>query len=557
MICLRIRTIPVLACGLWLSLAHPSAADHIKDLQSAAMATRKADFGYWGADPKVYNTWSSHSNRLIPVYTFGTLDAGEGIDLRTYTGPHSLYRDENRLRQLYGRLPEHTRHPDAEYLDQTNVFDMQKAAMLAGRKYIFLVVFDGMDWETTRAAAIYNERKVSYYSGRGTGTHMQDYTAGGTTQYGFMCTSPHNEGTGTDIDKQTVLTPGGKIPGGYDRGLGGPNPWTPGSDPLYMITKNDSTARRHAYTDSSCSMTSMTAGIKTYNNSVNIDAVGQPVPTIAHLAQDRGWSVGLVSSVPISHATPACAYAHNVDRDDYQDLTRDILGLKSISHPNEPLPGVDVIIGGGYGHLKEKDGNQGANHVPGNVYLTEDDLKAVDAKNGGKYVTAVRTAGANGKEILSKAAEEALRTRKRLLGFFGNGKYNGHLPFETADGDYKPARGSRDAEAYEPADLTENPVLSDMTAAALTVLSANPKGFWLMVEAGDVDWANHDNNLDNSIGAVNSGDRAVKVITDWVEKHSDWNESLLIVTADHGHLFNFKNAELLIPPAGETGASSR
>ena len=41
-----------------------------------------------------------------------------------------------------------------------------------------------------------------------------------------------------------------------------------------------------------------------------------------------------------------------------------------------------------------------------------------------------------------------------------------------------------------------------------------------MVEAGDVDWANHDNNLDNSIGAVNSGDDALRAVTDWVEAHA-------------------------------------
>jgi len=84
-----------------------------------------------------------------------------------------------------------------------------------------------------------------------------------------------------------------------------------------------------------------------------------------------------------------------------------------------------------------------------------------------------------------------------------------------------------------------------MTTAALTVLEKNPKGFWLMVEAGDVDWANHDDNIDNSIGAVNSGDAAVKAITDWVEQHSNWMESLLIVTADHGHYLVLEKPELL------------
>ncbi len=524
------------------------ADDYLRDLQNEAMATHKAEFGHWGAEPDKYHQWGNHSNRLIPVYTFGTLDAGAGIDLRSYTGPNSPYRDDNRLRKIYGRTPERTKHPDAEYLDQTNVYDLQHAALLAGRKYIFLVVFDGMDWETTRAAAIYNQQRVRYYSGRGTGTHFQDYTASGTTQYGFMCTSPHNEGTGTDVEKQTVLTPGGKLPGGYNRHLGGPNPWTPGADPLYLIAKNESLSERHAFTDSSCSMTSMTAGIKTYNNAVNVDPTGVPVMTIAHLAQEKGLSIGAVSSVPLSHATPACTYAHNVDRDDYQDLTRDMLGLKSASHPQQALAGMDVVIGGGYGDLKMADRNQASNFAPGNVYLTDDDLKSVDVQHGGKYVTAVRAQGVNGKQQLLQAADTARNSKARLLGFYGVGNYKGHLPFQTADGDFQPARGGRDPEVYSPDDLTENPSLADMTTAALTVLSANPRGFWLMVEPGDVDWANHDNNLDNAIGAVNSGDAAVKVITDWVEKHSHWQESLLIVTADHGHYFHFKNANALLPP---------
>ena len=85
-----------------------------------------------------------------------------------------------------------------------------------------------------------------------------------------------------------------------------------------------------------------------------------------------------------------------------------------------------------------------------------------------------------------------------------------------------------------------------MTTAAIDVLARDEKPFWLMVEAVDVDWANHDDNLDNSIGAVNSGDDAVRVITDWVEAHSNWNESLVIVTSDHGHMLNLVKPELLV-----------
>jgi len=70
-----------------------------------------------------------------------------------------------------------------------------------------------------------------------------------------------------------------------------------------------------------------------------------------------------------------------------------------------------------------------------------------------------------------------------------------------------------------------------------------------MVEAGDVDWANHNDNIDDSIGAVFSGDDAIKAITDWVEQHNAWNDTALIVTADHGHYFVLDDPKILIAPA--------
>ena len=118
------------------------------------------------------------------------------------------------------------------------------------------------------------------------------------------------------------------------------------------------------------------------------------------------------------HATPAAAYSHNVHRDDYQDLTRDLIGLKSVMHPQVPLPGLDVLIGTGFGDIRKTDlvaatetepekNPQGSNFVPGNAYLTDADLEAIDARNGGKYITAIRTAGVNGRMHLSRAAAEA------------------------------------------------------------------------------------------------------------------------------------------------------
>ncbi len=568
---MRIQVFPLrpitLAAVCFLVMNLVAAADHIRDLQTKAIEASKAEFGHWGVDPDNYKLWGTHSNRLIPVYTFGTLTGGTSsnrlgpVDLRNYSGTNSPYRSEPALKRIYGRVPSHTVNPDAEYLDQTNIYDLQMAGFASGKKHVFLVIFDGMDWQTTRAAAIHKTQSVAYTSGRGTGLHFQDYRAGGTTQFGCMCTSPHNQGTKTDPNTQTVLNPGGTMFGGYNVGRGGPNPWTPGTDPLYLISKSTDKAFLHAYTDSSSSATSMTCGIKTFNDGVNIDPTGVPVRTIAHWAQDEGYAVGAVTSVPISHATPAASYAHNVERDDYQDLTRDMLGLKSIAHPTDPLSGLNVLIGAGHGDVRKTDlvaatttepakNPQGTNFVPGNLYLTDADLAAVDAKHGGKYVTAIRTPGVNGRQRLAEAAHEAAAQRKRLLGFYGTAKFK-HLPFATADGRFDPTAGRAVAaktEVYEPADLEENPLLTEMTSAAITVLSKNPKGFWLMVESGDVDWANHDNNIDSSIGAVLSGDAAVKTITDWVETHSNWTESLVIVTADHGHYLFLEQPELLIAP---------
>jgi len=548
----------LLCLDLLLITAVANAEDHVRDLQTAAVKNGHSPIAHWGVDPKNYKEWSTHSNRLIPVYTFGTLGAGEGVDLNSYLGKNSAYRSEAKLKSIYGRVPSNTLNFEAQYCDQTDLAALQRAAFRAGKKHVILMIFDGMDWQTTRLAAIYNEKQVSYSQGRGTGTHFQNYTANGTTQFGFMCVAPLNDGTECDVDTQTVTNPGGKYPGGYNVAKGGAFPWSSPSDDIFYLTGRAPDGKgkgEHPYPDSANTAQAMTSGVKSYNNSINVDYAGQHVSPISHELQTAGFAVGAVTSVPISHATPACSYAQNVDRDDYQDLTRDLLGLPSSSHPTKPLQGLDVLIGGGFGDTATKTGDaekkmrgQGKNFVPGNIWLTATDRRTIDVATGGRYVVVERTAGASGRESLLAAADRAVSSSHRLLGFFGIGSAKGHLPFATADGDFQPAVGrANKIESYTSADLAENPTLADMTAAALMVLDKNKKGFWLMVEAGDVDWANHDNNLDTSIGAVNSGDLAFRVITDWVERHSNWSETLVIVTADHGHYLWLDRPEGLIP----------
>lgn len=530
---LRWGCLLLIVLGCLPSLAS-QGADRLKDLQTKAIEQRRAEWGHWGTNPEKYAGWTSHSNRLIPIYTFG-------ISLESVAGAKSAYRSADRLEQLYSAVPERTLNESADYFDQTGVYELQKAAAEAGKKYIFLVVFDGMDWQTTQAAAIYRSGKVDYREGRGTGLHWLDYR-GAPTDIGCFVTSPHNDGTKCDVDAQTVANAGGVTGGGYDPVKGGTQPWAAGAEPDYLLGLGRD--RPHAVTDSAASATSMCAGVKTYNDAINVDFAGRQVEPIAHRLQQAGYAIGVVTSVPISHATPACAYAQNVHRDDFQDLTRDMLGLKSVSHQTDPLPGVDVLLGGGWGEVVLTDENQGQNFVPGNKYIAPEDLARVDVAQGGRYRVAQRAAGVRGADGLAAAATAAAEQGQRLFGLYG--VKGGHLPFRTADGSYDPVAGVKRAESYTPSDVTENPTLAEMTSAALTVLSKDPDGFWLMVEAGDVDWANHDDNIDNSVGAVISGDDAIRVITDWAEKNRCWDRTALIVTADHGHYLVLEKPEALV-----------
>ncbi|MCA1685962.1 MAG: alkaline phosphatase [Planctomycetia bacterium] len=531
------------------------AGDRLKRLQAANIATarqkveRAYHFGSQG--PKgVYSNHASHTNRLIPIYTFG-----RKIDLGSVTGGNSVYRSPEGLEKLYGYRPENTVNPEAEYADQTDLYRVQAEAVDRGIKHLFVVWFDGLDWPTTRAAALAKTGK-DYTEGKGSGLVFQDYTAGGSARFGYYVTAPSHDKNQPDLDAQTVTIPAASLRGGYDARIAGPNPWTPGPladrAPGYLKgqSANDddkagvTAAGRvlHAYTDSSTSAASFINGKKGYNNGINATDDGTFVPTLFHRLQREGWKVGTATSVAFDHASPAAMYAHNVHRDDYQDLAREMLGLTSVTQQarkDRPHPGLDVVIGAGYGQEATDRGlqAQGKNARPGNLYLADDDLAAVDVRNGGQYVVAHTEAGVNGGKALNDAAATAAKGGHRLFGFFGAKGALNHLPYRTADGQFDPAPDlDGKADAYTPADLAEQPTLADMTRAALTAITADPgRKFALFIEAGDVDFALHKNNLDNAVGAVHSGEDAVRVVIEWVEAHSNWDDSALVVTADHGH----------------------
>ncbi len=569
---IRYRSLVALIVALIAPAAHASAADAdvdpIRALQldyvakSKEKAPRAFHFGSQGPGD-VFSNHDSHTNRLIPVYTFGPT-----LDLGAVTGSNSLYRDAAKVRKLYGALPENTVNPDAQYADQSDLYRVMKEAVGRGAKHLFVIWFDGMDWETTRAAAIVKSGQV-YGSGKGSGLSFQDADAGGSARFGWYVTSPSHEWKASDVDSQRPPT---WLGGGYDAEVAGPDPWTLGplgaKAPGYLKGQSATDAELkairdagrvvHAYTDSAPSAGEFATGVKSYNHGINVGEDGKPLPTLFNELQEKsGWKVGTVTSVPFDHASPAAFYAHNAIRDDYQDLGRDMLGLPGIAQDGTAKlkdaahAGLDVVIGVGLGHegKPEELAKQGKNAVKGNLFLAEEDLEKIDVRNGGKYVIARRTPGVEGRAGLVDAAAQAARGGKRLFGFYG-GTDKDHLPYRTADGQYDPVHGIRGkAETYTPADLRENPTLAEMTTAALAALSADPKvPFALFVEAGDVDFALHDNNLDNAVGAVLSGDEAVKIILDWVDAHGGWADSALIVTADHGHYLVLDDPKALISP---------
>jgi alkaline phosphatase len=535
------------------------SSDLLKDLQTQYVATSKEKkprvyhFGSQGPGAE-FSNHHSHSNRLVPVYIFG-----RKANLGAVTGENSRYRNAEKIEEAYGVLPANTVNPRAVYADQSDLYRVQKDAIARGVKHVFIVWFDGLDWPTTQAAAILKTGKV-YTEGKGSGLFFQDYTGDGVAQYGFVVTSPTHDRSNQDIDRQLVTIPADSLGGGYDAEIAGPNPWTPGPlaslAPGYLkgqsADANDRAGVRsagrvlHAYTDSSQSAAELVSGVKSFNSGLNIADDNRLVTTLFHELQDQGWKVGTVTSVPFCHASPAGMYAQNVERYDYQDIARAMLGLRGVIQEARQArlhPGLDVLIGTGFGieATPKQLEDQGQNAVPGNLFLTDVDFAAIDLKNGGKYVCVQTKIGKSGGQVLRAAAAHAIQKGARLFGFFGTENFD-HLPFRTADGRYDPAPSidqksgnSAAPEKYTPAELDSQPTLAEMAEAALDVLSNGGRPFILFIEAGDVDFALHGNNLDNAIGAIHSGEAAVANVVHWVETHSNWDDSLLIVSSDHGH----------------------
>ena len=284
-----------------------------------------------------------------------------------------------------------------------------------------------------------------------------------------------------------------------------------GYDPLLAWSYFDYV--KSCYTDSAAAATAMSTGVKTYGGAIGVDMDEDPLQHAIELAEQKGKSTGVVTSVEFTHATPAAFVAHNVSRNNYAAIGQEMVYDSA----------VDVIMG--CGHPWYNANGQFVSIPNTFIYVggeaTWDDLVAGTA--GGD-------ADGDGADdpwflIQTRAEFQALMsgpTPKRVIGVA--------QVYQTLQTN---RTGNVYADPYVVPLIDTVPTLEEMTKAALNILDDDPDGLFLMVEGGAVDWASHANQSGRMIEEQRDFDIAVEAVVDWVKKNSNWGETLLIVTSDH------------------------
>jgi len=278
--------------------------------------------------------------------------------------------------------------------------------------------------------------------------------------------------------------------------------------------------------DSAATATTMSTGVKTTNGAIGVDKDKQPLEHAVQVAEKAGKSSGVVSSVQMSHATPAAFVAHVRGRGEYAEIAKEMI-MES---------GCEVIMGAGHPWY-DNDGK---------LVLTKDENGKESTPNSYRFVgdealwracvagTAGNDCDGDGQPdpwTLIQTREEFQKlttgdTPKRILG----------IP-QIADALQVSRSGIDDNRNDDPPFhtplLTTVPTLAEMSLAAINVLDNNPNGFYLMIEGGAVDWANHANVAGRMIEEMLSYGDAVAAVSKWVEENSSWDDTLVIVTGDH------------------------
>lgn len=284
-------------------------------------------------------------------------------------------------------------------------------------------------------------------------------------------------------------------------------------------------------TDSAAAATAMATGTKTYDAAIGVDCSGAPVQNVVEAAETLGKATGVVTSVPFSHATPAGFVAHEVQRDEYKAIATDMIRDSA----------TDVIMGGGHPEF----GRTGKpSKQPGYTFINEQDW--ADLKAG----TAGADADGDGTPdpwtlIESKEQFQALASGETPKRVFGMAQVRRTLQEDRADIEADVAKIWQPNEA---AALAGVPTLSEMASGALNVLDNDPDGFFVMIEGGATDWAEHDSQLGLMLEEELTFNRAVETVSSWVDTNSSWDDTVLIVVSDH------ETGYLTGPASGSTGA---
>ena len=245
-------------------------------------------------------------------------------------------------------------------------------------------------------------------------------------------------------------------------------------------------------TDSAAGGSAWGGGVRVPNSSLNVGSNGEKHIPILQKFKQEGKKVGCVTTVPITHATPASFCVNNKSRRNQSEIAEQYLELE-----------LDVMMGGG------------------DKYFSAD--KRTDKKDVyGQYASA-------GYDVVKTKSQmnSVLISEKPILGVYADDP----LPY-TID-------QNSDAELQNTV-----PTLSEMTDFAIDKMKNNQKGFMLQVEGGKVDWAAHANDAPGLIYDQIAFDEALKVALDFAIEDGN---TLVIVTTDHGNanpgLFKGKKAD--------------
>lgn len=292
-------------------------------------------------------------------------------------------------------------------------------------------------------------------------------------------------------------------------------------DPSKMVA--DFTYAMTGATDSASAATAMYTGVKVYDNEVNYTPDNQTLETFFEKAAKAGKSIGAVSTVQFTHATPVAVYGHNKSRNNYSEMALEaVYGGNPNTNNNFNDAGnyngnLKVVMGTGHPLFDTNGQSQTANYG----YV------------GGESAWNDLAAGVNGwTKVDTLAGFLKLMCGHTPDKVFGVAPNISTLQFDR-DGKGDPNDKSR---PYDDPLLKKTPNLTVMTKAALNVLDNNPKGFAVIIEGGAIDWANHADLAGRMIEEQIDFNAAVREVVRYLDNNThgnNWKNTLLIVTADH------------------------